>query len=676
MDPTLFLCNSLTLVDLSRAEYTIGLPVVWVVEQSLPDFIPHRVQSFKNAAALDQTIREIWQSGKAAAVVFMEKQGHGFCGIPSGLLQFIEPTAQVIPLWIDNLWDVAFSRFVDEGPSLYLWKGLPLPMNEGWPTAIMEAVLQLGANCLEARPELKDHLGRACVRGLRRRQHQEIITDAFAHKTMKGGILLAVAIELSRWIKKNTIESHVGIVLPPGLPAMLVNLAIVLANKVPVNLNFTIGTAANQSAIEHAGVKTVITAEALIQKIQDFPWPEKRWDVKSLLENLSKPSILFWRAIIRLVPAEKISDWIGLPKKGDRATAGLLFTSGSAGKPKGVPLSHRNILANIAQTTTALPTEDFFSLLGCLPMFHSFGFTVTLWWPLLGGPKVVAYTSPLETGRLAEIIRKHSIHLFVTTPTFLKTFLKKASREQLASLKMVVTGAEKLPTSLKKSFEEMFHIPVCQGYGVTEATPVISVNLFSTSHILRSREGSVGLLLPGIALRTGAVEYPENKTSLDSSGLLYFKGANLFEGYLNDPERTKQVLQNGWYLSGDIGRMDTEGFLHIEGRQIRFSKIGGEMVPHGAIEEAIEQIIGHDKDEVRAIVVGLNDPNKGESIAALIASDIEPAALRHKLAEKGLPNLWIPKAIYHVYKIPLLASGKFDLARAKALVLEFSQTGK
>ena len=258
------------------------------------------------------------------------------------------------------------------------------------------------------------------------------------------------------------------------------------------------------------------------------------------------------------------------------------------------------------------------------------------------------------------------------TPTFLRLYLRKAEPEQLNTLRLIITGAEKLPLDLASHFEERFHRKVFEGYGLTETAPVVSVNLPDPEppkpgdHVQpSSRVGSVGRLAPGIAAEIREPE-TDQKLSLYDSGMLWLRGVNIFEGYLHDPQRTAEVLRDGWLKTGDVGRFDEDGFLYIEGRLSRFSKIGGEMVPHEAIEQKIIELLGlSGRDERPVAIVGVQDEVKGEALVVLSAVDIDIADLRKKLQEAGVPNLWIPKHIQRVEAIPVLASGKLDLKRCQ-----------
>jgi acyl-[acyl-carrier-protein]-phospholipid O-acyltransferase/long-chain-fatty-acid--[acyl-carrier-protein] ligase len=331
----------------------------------------------------------------------------------------------------------------------------------------------------------------------------------------------------------------------------------------------------------------------------------------------------------------------------------------------------------VSQFTALLSATKDDGILASLPFFHSFGSTVTLWFPLIEGVHIVTYPNPLETAKNAALIERYKLTLLLATPTFLRGYLRKAQPEQLKTLRLIITGAEKLPLDLAKAFEERFGHHVFEGYGLTETSPVVSVNLPEPAPRKpgegvqpSSRVGSVGKMAPGIAAEIREPE-TDRKFSLHDIGMLWLRGPNIFEGYLNDPERTAEVLHNGWFETGDIGRFDEDGFLYIEGRLSRFSKIGGEMVPHEALEQKILTALGLEGGAERAIAIaGVADESKGEAVVLLSAVDINLDELRTKLRDSGVPNLWIPKKISRVETIPILASGKLDLGRCKELAAE------
>jgi acyl-[acyl-carrier-protein]-phospholipid O-acyltransferase/long-chain-fatty-acid--[acyl-carrier-protein] ligase len=590
----------------------------------------------------------------------------------------------VMPVWLENVWGSVFSyygghffwklpRFVPL--KVWVYFGAPMTSEEAAVETVRSRMLDMSEAAFQARPELRGHLGRECIRGLRKRFFRPVVTDAYANRVLKGGELLAVGITFSQWLKKNVPEKRVGVVLPPGLGATIANLGLVLANKVPVNLNFTAGRTANESAIARAGIQRLITAPAMMEQVKDFPWLENRVDLAATLKSFDPKMLKRWGVLALVTPTSMLARWLDLPREGDRAECALLFTSGSAGEPKGVVLTHRNILGNIAQIGAILAQVDLNSILGCLPTFHSFGFTVTLWWPMLNGPRVITYPSPLDTPKLAELIEKHRIELLLTTPTFLRSYLRKAKPEQLRPLRMIVTGAEKLPVDLINDFDAKFGIKICEGYGMTEGSPVIACNLPDAARedaggvgLGRRRVGSVGRLVPGIAARIRDPETGDAR-SLFEPGMLWLRGANIFQGYLNDEKRTADVLHDGWYKTGDIGRLDEDGFLFIEGRLSRFSKIAGEMVPHLTVEQKINEAWPEQASANGAgvAVLGVPDDKKGEALVLLTTFPIDVADLRQRLTAAGLPQLWVPRVIKQVDTLPLLATGKLDLRACQQL---------
>ncbi len=431
----------------------------------------------------------------------------------------------VMPIWLENVWGSVFSyyggHFFWKMPRVvplrvWIYFGAAMTAAEATPEAVRRSLYNLSEAAFQVRPELRSHIGYESLRGLRKKFYTPVITDAYAgDRTLTGGALLAASLALAFWLKKNVPEKRVGIVLPPGLGATIANLGVILANKIPVNLNFSAGRAANEAAIAKAGLKRMLTANVLVEQLKEFPWMAQRQDIGELLKGFPPAHLKRLGFFALVLPLPLLRRWIGLPKWGDREEAALLFTSGTSGEPKGVILTHRNIIANTAQIGAVLAQNDFKSILGSLPVFHSFGFTVTFWWPLLGGPPVTTYPNPLDVQKLIEIIEKHQVELLISTPTFLRAYLRKARPEQLRSLKMVVTGAEKLPLDLLHAFEEKFGIKISEGYGMTEATPVVAVNLrdeppslMNPDGVLGRRIGSVGRLLPesprGFAIRRRA----------------------------------------------------------------------------------------------------------------------------------------------------------------------------
>jgi len=596
-----------------------------------------------------------------------------------------QANAEVIPAWLDSLWGSIFSfqggKFFKKWPRRIPYPatvafGEPLAPEAADIATVREQLLKLGEFCYSRRPSLNRPLGEECIRGLKRRRFSTAVIDGIDQSKLSRAKLLGAAAALSRFLRKESADERIAIVLPASKGAMVANLAVILAGKVPVDLNFTMGRRANESCCKRANLRMAISASQFMGRLKDFPWPERVLKLDELIPRM-KRQIIFWWMMSILAPVRLLLRLLQIPKKGGHAEATLLFTSGSTGEPKGVVLSHRNIVGNVSQFRELLDAKKEDAILASLPFFHSFGSTVTLWYPLIAGVRIVTYPTPLEAARNAALIERYKVTLLLATPTFLRGYLRKAEPHQLCSLRLVITGAEKLPLDLAKNFEQRFGQRVFEGYGLTETSPVVSVNLPEPRPTKAgeqvqpsSRLGSVGKMAPGIAAE---IRDPETnrKLSLHETGMLWLRGSNIFEGYLRDSERTAEVLHDGWLKTGDIGRFDEDGFLYIEGRLSRFSKIGGEMVPHEAIEHKIIDLLElSGKDERSIAIVGVQDEAKGEALVLLSAMDVDLAQLRDKLRETGVANLWIPKQVKRVESIPVLASGKLDLKKCRELVAE------
>ena len=537
--------------------------------------------------------------------------------------------------------------------------------------------MDTGEAAFQGRPELNSHLAWESFVALAKHPNRVLIVDrTLQRREMKSGFLLAVSWMLSRRVREWTSKPRVGILFPPGIGGFIANLAVVLAGKVPVNLNFTLGRASSEACLQRAEIDCLLSTQRVQMKLTEFPWPQSGViDVVDELQGLPKAKTLALLAAIRTLPAKWLAKRLQVPAQGGADEACLLFTSGSSGEPKGVVLSHRNILGNCLQIDASqlLPRNE--KVLANLPIFHSFGCTVTLWYPMLRGCPVVTVPSPLEFKKVAEAIEAEGATILIGTPTFFKPYIKHVAADKMKSLHYVIAGAEKTPAGFADLWQSTFGSRYFEGYGLTETSPVVSVNLprtpqgveYPNSTCDGAKPGSVGRLLPGQAAR---IVHPERMTPQPATelGLLLLKGPNIFAGYLNDPERSAEVMHGEWFITGDLARFDAEGYLYIEGRLSRFSKIGGEMVPHGTIEQALIEAYDLLDSEVPMLAIaGRADDSKGEALVLLSVLDLDLADVRRKLADAGYSNLWVPKLIKRVEYIPTLASGKLDLRALQAL---------
>src|SRR6184192_2429663 len=686
--------NHISWVDALVLQLACPRPIRYVIDQEY--FHKPLLHPFLRAlGCIPINIRHSHQAVRAAAEKVAE--GEIVCVFPEGQLERTgtllrlqrgyeliarHANAQVVPVWLDQLWGSIFSfqggRFFTKFPKRIPYPvtiafGEPVNAEAANVATVREELLKLGESCFSRRPSLDRHLAEECVRGLKRRPFATAVIDGTDQSELSRSKLLGAAAAFSRYLRKQFSDERIAIVLPASKGSMLANLAVTLANKVPVDLNFTIGRAANESCCRRANLRVAISATQFMERLKDFPWPERVLKLDELMPQL-KRQIVFWWIVSVLAPARLLLRLLQIPKKGGHREAILLFTSGTTGEPKGVVVSHRNVVGNVSQFRQLLDARETDAILASLPFFHTFGSTVTLWYPLIEGVRIVTYPNPLEAAKNAALIERYKLTFLLVTPTFLRMYLRKAEPHQISSLRLIITGAEKLPLDLARHFEERFKKRVFEGYGLTETAPVVSTNLPDPvpkkpgEHVQSaSRLGSVGRLAPGMAAEIREPE-TDRKLSLYETGMLWLRGPNIFEGYLDEPKRTAEILRDGWLKTDDIGRFDEDGFLYIEGRLSRFSKIGGEMVPHETIEQKIIDLLElSGRDERPLAVMGVQDEAKGEALVLLSAVDIDLAELRSKLHEAGVPNLWIPKQIQRVEAIPVLASGKLDLKKCQGL---------
>ncbi|MCA9068312.1 MAG: AMP-binding protein [Planctomycetaceae bacterium] len=498
---------------------------------------------------------------------------------------------------------------------------------------------------------------------------------------LTGGRLLVASLALRQVLKREVVaadEPHVGVLLPPSVGGVLANTSLSLLGRVAVNLNYTLSNADLNACIHQAGIRHVITSKRVMEKLGYTldAAPVYLEDLKTRITKLDKlrafTAAYCW-------PLGMLERRLGLTRIGPDDLLTIIFTSGSTGEPKGVMLTHGNVGSNTRAVDQTVHLRDSDVLLGVLPFFHSFGYTATMWLPLTLSPKSVYHFNPLDGREVGKLAEKHAITILMAAPTFLRTYLKRCTPEQMHALNLVITGAEKLPRDLCDSFREKFGVEPSEGYGTTELSPVVSVNVpddrLGPDSPLGTKVGTVGRPLPGVLAK---IVDPDTGEALEQGreGLLLISGPNVMRGYYRQSQKTAEVLNDGWYNTGDFARIDEEGFIEITGRQNRFSKIGGEMVPHIKIEEQLARIVGDVEEteegqpDIRVAVTSVADAKKGERIIVVHKSLGMPVdKVLTQLAESGLPNLWIPdaKSFLEVEQIPVLGTGKLDLKALKQL---------
>lgn len=450
-------------------------------------------------------------------------------------------------------------------------------------------------------------------------------------------------------------QSNVGILVPPSVGGTLVNWAALLMGKVPVNLNYTLSPEGIVSCLEQCGITDVIASGKLMQRLK-LELPVRVHILEDLVTQPRLMEKLRAGFLAKFAAPQSILKRLGSSEIKPDDLATIIFSSGSTGNPKGVMLSHRNVITNVEQVGDVYSFTPDDCMLGVLPFFHSFGFMATIAGPAVAGFGCAYHYNPMESKVIGPLAETNGVNIMIATPTFLQFYLRGLTAKQLAKLRLVVVGAEKLPPKIAKAFESKFGCLPVEAYGATECSPGISVN-----DPMANQAGSIGRLLKGMEAKIVNPDSGEEQKA-GEPGLLKVKGPNIMMGYLEMPDETAEVLQDGWYDTGDIVRIDDDGFLWIEGRLSRFSKIGGEMVPHGKVEETLNEL--SEQTEQCFAVTGVADDKKGERLVVIHTVDEDLLTkVMTKLAEASLPNLWKPKAgqFVKVEKLPYLGTGKLDL---------------
>jgi acyl-[acyl-carrier-protein]-phospholipid O-acyltransferase/long-chain-fatty-acid--[acyl-carrier-protein] ligase len=587
--------------------------------------------------------------------------------------------APIIPVCLDGVWGSIFShqqgRFFWKLPTRIPYPvtisfGKPMPATA---TAfeVHDVIQELNTEAWPQRRRMMKPLHRAFVHRARRCPFRFAMADARTPHLSFGGALAKVIFLARRLRSPWAGQEMVGILLPPSVGGALVNLAALLLGKVPVNLNYTLSEEPMGSCVRQCKLQTILTSQAFLDRVK-VKIPCRTLLLEDIVAQPRLGEKLLALALAWLAPVGALERAVGREQPGtldDLAT--VIFSSGSTGEPKGVMLTHSNVVSNAVQLGQLLDFGPQDRFLGILPFFHSFGFTATLTAPAAMGIGVAFHPNPLDAKPIGELVRRHSLTYLMATPTFLQIYLRSCDPADFGSLRFVMVSAEKLPDWLATAFEEKFGLRPTEGYGCTECSPAVtcSTHNYRAAGLRQvgSRRGSVGRPLPGVSVRlvdpaTGA------PVPLGQSGLLLVRGPNVMRGYLGQPEKTAEVLRDGWYVTGDIAALDEDGFLQITDRLSRFSKLGGEMVPHVKVEEKLHEAAG--VQEITFAVTGLPDPKKGERLVVLhTLANERLAEVLKKLPQLGLPNLWLPRAncFFHVDQLPRLASGKMDLRQIREL---------
>ncbi|MFP6738866.1 MAG: AMP-binding protein, partial [Planctomycetota bacterium] len=489
------------------------------------------------------------------------------------------------------------------------------------------------------------------------------------------GLIGSIALTL-RLRREWKDQEHVGIMLPPSVGSTFVNIGAAMSAKTSVNLNHTAGKDGLESAIRQAGLETLVTNREYLEKAEvELPGNVQPIWIEDMKKTISLGCRLQATLLALFAPVRMIERICSGGKKvsvDDIVT--VIFSSGSTGDPKGVLLSHFNVASNLEGVSQIVRPREEDRMLGILPHFHSFGYMI-LWFSANESIACVSLPNPVDAELIGQKVQQYRITMLLSTPTFLQLYLRRCTAAQFGSLRFVITGAEKLTDRVAKAFEDQFGIRPLEGYGTTECAPVVAVNTldFRSAGFYQpgSRPGTVGQPLPGITVKVVDPDDFDTEMEIGQPGMLLVSGPNIMQGYLGREDLTSKALLDGWYVTGDIAAVDEEGFIRITDRLARFSKIGGEMVPHGKVEDSLQEASG-EAMQVFAVTC-IPDEKKGERLAVLhtLQEDAIPGIV-DKLRGLGLPNLFIPRPnqFIKVEALPVLGTGKMDLRGIKLIAQE------
>ena len=529
--------------------------------------------------------------------------------------------------------------------------------------------MELSCDYFNGRKYARSSLGREFVHAARANWDRVIVSDSSGVQLTYGALLIG-ALELAGVIKAKTQSygENVGLLLPPSAACALANLAVTLAGKIPVNLNYALSRETLRAALAPCGIKTIITSRFFQEKAGAAAEGALVY-LEDLIPAPEKGPGCFSGVKARMSPVSAI-----LEEKNFNPddTAAVMFSSGSTGTPKGVMLSHHNILSNIESLRIVFPPGKKERLCSALPFFHSFGYAASFWYPLLSGVPVIYHNNPLDSGIVARLVRERGATMLFATPALLRLYLRKAQKADFATLKYVIVGAEKLKAALAEEFTEKFGIRPLEGYGSAELSPVAALSVphadkdktFQTGW----KEGSAGLPLPGVAMKVVDLK-TDGPLPPGTEGHLLVKGPNVMKGYLNRPGLASEVLRDGWYRTGDMARVDEEGFVTITDRLSRFTEIGGALVPHLAVEEALQAGLGLSK----RVVFVCSPAGSGRLVVLYTGGAGEADKLRSIISESSLPDFWKPRpdSYYKIDSIPL-TGGRLDLQALQRKALEIA----
>lgn len=702
----LLLGNHISWMDWAMLQMASPRPLRFVMERSIYErwYLRRFMDLFGvipiSSGSSRDALAEVNQALQAGEVVCLFPEGaisrNGQLGeFRKGFEQAVQDTeAAIVPFYLRGLWGSRFSR---AGAKLKANRragltrdvvvafGSPLPAAADAPR-VKQAVSELSVAAWQAHVATMPTLPQAWLRTACQLGSAMAVADS-SGPVLSNRRFATATLRLSRLMRHRSPEQNLGILLPASAGGAIANMAALVAGKTVVNINFTSSREAIASALRKAEIRSLYTSRRFLDKLsrkgivlEDLFGQVEVLCLEDLMQSLGKLGSLLTLAAVSLLPSSLLS-WLFVARRQPSDTAAILFSSGSEGEPKGVELTHMNVMANLTQVSDMLDTRHDDSVMATLPLFHAFGLTVTTFMPLIEGIPMVCHPDPTDALNIAKAIATHKATVLCGTSTFLRLYArnKRVHPLMLESLRIVVAGAERLSPEVRDAFALKFGKPIYEGYGTTETTPVASVNMPDRLDPRRwrvqagSRAGTVGMPLPGTAFR---IVDPHTLQELPAGedGLILIGGVQVMKGYLHDASRTAEAIVEldgqRWYKTGDKGHLDADGFLTIVDRYSRFAKIGGEMVSLSVVEQQARSVL--DGEDVELVAVQLPDPKKGDRIVLLTTASATTEILRERLLAAGCNPLSIPAQVLQVDAVPTLGSGKTDFSAARQLAAQLA----
>jgi acyl-[acyl-carrier-protein]-phospholipid O-acyltransferase/long-chain-fatty-acid--[acyl-carrier-protein] ligase len=674
-----------------------GIYNKWYINWLLKIFQVIPISNESSRSAMQSVAKEL--DGGNVVVLFPEgsitRNGHlgefkrGF----EKILAMSESDVKVISFYIRGLWESMFSRANKHFQKSYNLNNVTIvyskPMRKYEANAInvKNEVMKLSTKAWEEHIKNLGTLSESIFNRMKKESGNLVFADSTGVE-LSGNKFLTISILFKSLLKPRIKGENIGLLLPSTAAGAFINYSVLMMGKTAVNINYTSSLESIKGAVASAEIKTIVASKKFVEKLQS-----RGIDISEVLDSVDviylediKPQISKLKALLILVSIKVLPSFILKPihlkkiKKDD--TVMILFSSGSEGVPKGIILSSDNVLGNIQQIAPILNVSHEDTIIGSLPLFHAFGIVVTTLLPLVEGIKCAAHPDPTDGVGIGQLAAKYKATIMCGTSTFFRLYTKNNRVHPLMfeSLRLVVAGAEKLREDVRFDFKKKFGKDILEGFGTTETTPVACCNMpdiLTPEFTVQkgNKIGSVGLPIPGTTIK---IVDPESFEELETNedGMILIAGVQVMQGYLNDEEKTKSVLKEiegkVYYITGDKGRVDSDGFLTIVDRYSRFAKLGGEMVSLGSIEEGISKIISSDNEDLDYIATSIPDSKKGEKVILLICGVDEEfvGELKIKMIELFDNKLMIPSDIKIVESIPKLGSGKKDFKGAKQLALQ------